>query len=138
MQTVTCLSVRQPWADLLVRGIKDVENRTWDTKYRGRLFIHASTRFDAEGFTLLAEYMEEFTGVRAVDALRSKSEYTLGAIIGSVLLRDVIPWKESMLDDLSVWHSEDMIGWYVEQPEILSNPVPVRGRMGLFTARIAL
>ncbi len=44
-----CLSVRQPWASLIIRGTKDVENRTWDTDYRGRLAIHASKRRETEG-----------------------------------------------------------------------------------------
>jgi len=35
------LSVRQPWAWLLLNG-KDIENRDWYTKYRGPLAIHAS------------------------------------------------------------------------------------------------
>ena len=29
------LSVRQPWASLLVSGLKDIENRTWAPNYKG-------------------------------------------------------------------------------------------------------
>jgi hypothetical protein len=36
------LSIRQPYASLICRGIKTIENRTWDTTYRGKLLIHAS------------------------------------------------------------------------------------------------
>lgn len=36
------LSVRNPWSHLILRGGKDVENRTWTTNYRGRLYIHSS------------------------------------------------------------------------------------------------
>jgi len=36
------LSIRQPFASLICRGIKTIENRSWDTKYRGKLLIHAS------------------------------------------------------------------------------------------------
>lgn len=36
------LSIRQPWAWLIVNGYKDIENRSWDTKYRGMVLIHAS------------------------------------------------------------------------------------------------
>jgi hypothetical protein len=36
------LSIRQPWAWLIVKGYKDIENRTWATKLRGRVFVHAS------------------------------------------------------------------------------------------------
>lgn len=36
------LSVRQPWAWLIVNGHKDVENRTWSTTFRGEVLIHAA------------------------------------------------------------------------------------------------
>lgn len=36
------LSVRQPWASLLVSGLKDIENRTWAPNFKGRIMIHAS------------------------------------------------------------------------------------------------
>ena len=39
MKTIKILSVRQPWAWLICSRIKDVENRTWKTNYRGRLSI---------------------------------------------------------------------------------------------------
>ena len=31
------LTIKQPWASLIVHGIKDIENRTWRTDYRGPL-----------------------------------------------------------------------------------------------------
>jgi hypothetical protein len=41
-QRLKILSVWGPWAQLLVLGIKDVENRRWSTPYRGPVAIHAS------------------------------------------------------------------------------------------------
>lgn len=38
------ISIKQPWAYLICAGIKDVENRTWATKFRGRVYIHASAK----------------------------------------------------------------------------------------------
>ena len=35
------LSVHQPWAWLIVNGIKIVENRSWSTEFRGRFLVHA-------------------------------------------------------------------------------------------------
>jgi hypothetical protein len=40
------LSIRQSWASLIVSGNKDVENRTWPTRYRGPVLIHASQQPD--------------------------------------------------------------------------------------------
>ena len=42
------LSVRQPWAWLIVYGGKDIENRSWRTPYRGPLLIHAGKRIDQD------------------------------------------------------------------------------------------
>ena len=39
-----CMSMHQPWASLLVNGIKQHEGRTWYTPYRGRLWIHAASK----------------------------------------------------------------------------------------------
>ena len=38
------LSIRQPFASLICRGIKTIENRSWNTQYRGKLLIHASSK----------------------------------------------------------------------------------------------
>jgi hypothetical protein len=45
---VRILSIRQPWAYLIAKGPKDIENRNWSTKYRGPFFIHASLQVDQE------------------------------------------------------------------------------------------
>ena len=37
-----CLSIRRPWAPLIIQGYKSIENRSWPTSYRGRIAIHAS------------------------------------------------------------------------------------------------
>ena len=36
------ITIKQPFASLIVEGIKDIENRTWKTNLRGRVLIHAS------------------------------------------------------------------------------------------------
>jgi ASCH domain len=44
------LTVRQPWAWAIIHGGKDVENRSWRTKYRGPLLIHAGSAFEPDGY----------------------------------------------------------------------------------------
>lgn len=58
---VKCLSVRVPWSYLLCFGIKDVENRTWTTKYRGEIYIHSSG--------------EERNGLIVPEYFKNKNEY---------------------------------------------------------------
>ena len=47
------ISIRQPWASLIIEGssgiYKDVENRTWTTRIRGLIAIHAAKTFDQAG-----------------------------------------------------------------------------------------
>jgi len=40
------ISIKQPWATLIAHGIKDMENRSWSTRYRGPVLIHASLKVD--------------------------------------------------------------------------------------------
>lgn len=42
------LSIKQPWLELMLQGRKDIEIRTWDTHYTGRLLLHASKRADVQ------------------------------------------------------------------------------------------
>ncbi len=44
------ISVRQPWAEAIIRGGKNVENRSWMTKYRGLIAIHAGMATDDSVF----------------------------------------------------------------------------------------
>ena len=52
------LSIRQPWAWLIVHGHKDIENRTWTTSFRGRLLVHAGKSFDKEGYRWVESHMD--------------------------------------------------------------------------------
>ena len=36
------ITIKQPWASLIAAGLKDIENRTWKTNFRGRVLIHAA------------------------------------------------------------------------------------------------
>ena len=62
-----CLSMHQPWASLLVAGIKRVEGRNWPTDHRGRLWIASTARepTELEIATVEQQYMAHFSGVHA-------------------------------------------------------------------------
>jgi hypothetical protein len=78
------ISIKQPWAFLIVRGWKDIENRAWSTDYRGPLLIHASKNVDRAAYQVLP---------RAMGAKET------GGIVGIAELVDVVtesasPWFE--------------------------------------------
>jgi len=49
------LSITQPWADLILAGHKTVENRRWNTPYRGPLLIHAPQGYDFRAYSLIQQ-----------------------------------------------------------------------------------
>lgn len=56
------LSIKQPWASLIAHGIKNIENRTWKTHFRGRIYIHASGT-PAKGISLSSLTVEQFNSI---------------------------------------------------------------------------
>ena len=81
-----CLSLKQPYAELIVSGKKTIELRTWNTKFRGEFLIHASKKVDKEACER--------------NKIDPKSLIT-GAIIGKAILYDVKAYdsKNSFLRD---------------------------------------
>ena len=43
-----CISIREPWGSLIREGKKTIETRTWNTKYRGKILLHASAKPESE------------------------------------------------------------------------------------------
>lgn len=74
------ISIKQPWASLIVHKGKDVENRTWLTKYRGPVLVHASQRPD----TISAREIERRFG------FRPPSDMPEGGVIGIVEIVDCV------------------------------------------------
>jgi len=82
-----CLSIRQPWAWLICHAGKDIENRSWPTKFRGRFLIHAS-----KGMTRL-EYEEVWT--YSVGSLPPFESLERGGIVGEAEITDCVTRSES-------------------------------------------
>jgi ASCH domain len=97
LTALRALSVRQPWAWLIVNGYKDIENRTWQTRHRGPLLIHAGVSKSDLKEELLAS-IEQRYGVRL------PRSFEHGGVIGLV---DVTDCKKRTQ---SPWHQRGSIG----------------------------
>lgn len=121
------LSLTQPWAWLVVHGGKDIENRVWSTKLRGRFLVHAAkgmTRaqyHDAVAFTLA-------TPGGAYDRLPRFEDLELGGIIGSVELLDVLPPAPL---PKRAWRMPMQFGFTLANPAPLPF-VPCKGALGFW------
>lgn len=76
------LSIRQPWAWLIVKGHKDVENRTWPTSFRGKFLIHAGKTFDQSGY----EWVVSEMGI----ALPEPARFERGGVVGEAEIIDCV------------------------------------------------
>ena len=122
LKELKALSVREPWAWLIVNGWKDIENRSWLTHYRGPLLIHASM----SKASLIQEVWDD---VYDLGVKRLPTEYTLGGIVGVVDVVDCV--KKSK----SPWHFAGNWGWVLTNPRIL----PFReckGAVGFFKPKL--
>lgn len=105
------LTIRQPWASLITQGVKDVENRSRPTRYRGRILIHAGLKTEQ---VPLIKFENRLSG-----ALPS------GAIIGSAQIVDCVQGSASEWAMPGYWH------WILEDAEEFM-PIPMRGQLGLW------
>ena len=103
------LSIQQPFASQIISGEKDVEFRTWPTKYRGELLIVSSARPRVEG--LLSGHA--LGTVSIVDCRRASA-------------REIRKYHLGDDDVQALWC------WILCDPKPLAKPFPVKGRLGLY------
>jgi hypothetical protein len=112
-QEVRAITIRQPFAWAIATKRKRVENRTWNTSYRGELFIHAGMNNG------------DRTWVEATFGLRIPSDLPRGVIIATCNLVDVVtesddPWFEGPF------------GFVLRNIRALPTPVSATGRLNLW------
>lgn len=151
-----CLSLWQPWASALACGSKQMETRSWSTRYRGTILIHAAKR---RRIGELISYGCSPSWRGALDPVVSRGAdggvlldgLPFGAIVGIAELTACIPTGSLTVVDLDtkrqpkghrvvgyVW-TERMMGdftpgrfaWLFEDVRMI-DPIPCRGRQGLF------
>jgi hypothetical protein len=160
--TITCLSVRQPWSDLIIHGhpalgVKPFENRSWryPPKYRGPLFIHASRwepqpddddycdwRTNGDGITgaiigvvdlVAAANLRDMDEVHGV--LSGQSRRTLTADQQALL--PLLPNPRTKAGGLAwdYWTC-DRTTLILANPRPLVNPIPIGGRLNLWRTEV--
>ena len=136
------LSVRQPWAWLIVAGYKDIENRTWSTPYRGELAIHASSSFDFFFFDLedqtdpLYKYcalVRDHFGIKPGSRKITRNQHELSAIVGTVQLTACIIADDTSPDIPSDWCFYCGYAWKMEQAEQWEKPITgIKGKLNIW------
>ena len=118
------LTIKQPWATLIIAGHKKYEFRTWQTKYRGKILIHA-------GMSANKEYLLEYEEYNL--------DYIKGAIIGEATLVDCILVDEEFNQELykmnPTIYGNNHVGiyaWKLENVIKYKEPIYTKGQLGLW------
>ena len=121
-----CLSVCQPFAELIVQGKKTIELRKWNTKFRGEFLVHAPQKIRLD----------------ECKRLKIQPEMTVGAIIGKVELIDVKEYENAVqikIDSKKHLASNDgsssKYGFILQNPKQLRIPIPCNGQLNFFEFR---
>jgi len=88
---VRVLSLRQPWAWVVLHLGKDIENRLWDTPVRGDFLIHASKGMTRDEYYGCMEFCRHVLGTSAIARFPALKALPRGVIVGAARLVDVIP-----------------------------------------------
>ena len=118
-----CLSICQPFAELIIQNKKTIELRTWNTKIRGEFLVHAPIKIRKDAY----------------EKLKIKERLTTGAIIGKVELWDVKKYesvKEIQIDKKKHYSSttshEKIFGFILKNAKPFRIPIPRKGQLGFF------
>ena len=125
------LTIKQPWASLIMSGRKRVENRGWKTDYRGPLAIHAGKAVDPPAFDFLEEIGIDTTELRNAPT---------GVVLGTVELVDIVEFRPgcrqvNAFDQHDIQSDPFACGpfcWILSNPRPLAKPIPARGRLVLW------
>lgn len=128
------ISLLQPWASLVVMGVKTIETRSWGTKYRGPILIHASKGKAGNIFAeepAFKKYIKDFKTL------------PFGAIIGQAIITDVIRIENLHLPDKLINkltmeekafgdYTEGRYAWLLEEHKKFDTPIPARGTLSIW------
>lgn len=138
------LSIKQPWASLIAKGIKDIENRTWRTKFRGRIYVHASVKSAGNTAYLLNKEQDNFFAYNTENYKTFESNLSYSAIIGEVDIIDCVInhpsiWAEkTFMYEFDEESGEKPIGkpiynWVLANPVLYDKPIlKVKGKLSFW------
>ncbi len=132
------ISLWQPWASLMAFREKKNETRSWPTKYRGPLAIHATASMNKES-RIICNTDSKFISALAENGIGSWKELPFGAVLGHCNLIDCIPVHE-YLDTHSIKYKEYHFGdyrmgrfvWVTRDFVKYEEPIPAKGAQGFW------
>ncbi|KAF7076456.1 hypothetical protein CFC21_081111 [Triticum aestivum] len=132
-----CLTMHQPWASLLVHGIKRVEGRSWPSPVTGRLWIHAASKVpDPDTVAAMEDFYREIYAVDGVHHIDFPQHYPVSRLLGCVEVvgcvrsEELVCW-EDVPQSVRLEGLTDFC-WLCENPQKLVVPFEMRGYQGVY------
>jgi hypothetical protein len=128
------LSIQQPWAGLIACGMKDIENRSWRTDFRGPVLIHAGKAIDREAMEDIAADRHPVTGERGFVTRQFVTEVARGEFLNRLQLRGGFVGQCEVVDCLQGGGSDWYVGpWgFVIRRASPLPLIPFPGQLGFF------
>jgi len=140
------ISIIQPWATLVALNEKRIETRSWATKYRGELYIHASKKIDIPVcraipfLKVLMKYEIAITNDLPTGAIIAKCNLVdcvkiIGNIENSIKLIQADLENGKKVEGNELAFGDYTIGryvWMLENIQMLDKPIPAKGKLGLW------
>lgn len=141
------VSVTQPWASLLAAGIKRIETRSWATRYRGPIAIHAAKGYPrwAREFAVQPVVYNAWRG--RLGDWPSIDLYPRGCVLATAFLSDCLPVENyrclpGVFEDYPEFDTpqerafgdftEGRWGWVITDVRPLAKSIPAKGALGLW------
>lgn len=124
-----CLSMHQPWASLLVAGIKIHEGRTWYSPHRGRLWIAAAAKIPQQEEIRQLENQHRVLSGR--EDIAFPQYYPAGCLLGCVDVIDVLP-QEEYREKFPEGESESPYVFVCQNPQEMILKFPIKGQHKIF------
>ena len=120
------LTIKQPWATLIAKGYKEYEFRTWKTKYRGDILIHAGKSIDKKAMSRF----EEYNLVYPVGKIIAKATLTDCLNVDERFRTEVIPKNPLVYRGISdtEWKG---YGFKIENIKEI-DPIEINGKLSLW------
>ena len=138
----------QPWASLVAIGENTIETRSWNTRFRGPLAIHAAKSFPEDARALCRR--QPYRAVLGRHGYASADDLPLGSVIAVAVLGDVLAFDRDSLREVRAEarrgalpeHEADFgdfspgrFGFVLRDVRRVTPPIVVRGTLGLWTLR---
>lgn len=130
------ISIKQPWASLIVEGIKPIENRTWPTKYRGKVFIHASAKMVQHEFVREIYTQDQWDYLNSNNLHDKIKTVPLSAIIGEVEIVDCVIGHESIWAETGFVNHKPIYNWVLANPVKYPDPIKnIKGKLSFWVPK---